>query len=494
MLTPRRVITTALIVAVVSLVGVVITLMQPPDRQGLGTDSFGVRPWGLRGLYETTQALDIQTERHLAPPTAETLQNADWLVLWFPYTFVVSRDEQYLQELEQWIRQGGRVLFAPPMDISEHVPYDPYDFFGDDDWEDDAEQETSDAKAEPETQFDGVHVATLLGLPLDGLALADYDGGATEMRDRLDKARDAKAKGEGWNVEGVDYWSFQRTMEPEERMRRAVNATATPVGEQAGLWRGLERLKLPSPAQYLPIPEDDAAATDPHDPGDPHDSPRLVAALEFTPPDGSLHARGRLAAAYALGEGLVVVVAEPMLLANGLLGEQDNAFVALGPMSVGEGKVVFDGFYHGLSIRGQPAWLLTRRPYGVLAAVVLFAFAVWAWRSCVRLGPPLEQPEPSRRNLEDYLNAMAGLFMRGSKQAFLARELKAGVLWRLARRLRLPPGEADVHTVAEALARRDEVTADRLVTAAEELDLLARSRKPSTEKLVAAARELTKCQ
>jgi hypothetical protein len=88
---------------------------------------------------------------------------------------------------------------------------------------------------------------------------------------------------------------------------------------------------------------------------------------------------------------------------------------------------------------------------------------------------------------------MSDLFLRGEKQAFLAGELRAGALWWLGRRHRLGYGQEDLETVARAVARRDPDRAERLRAAVHELETVAATRKPSVTRLVAAARELTRC-
>ncbi|TVM34648.1 DUF4350 domain-containing protein [Oceanidesulfovibrio marinus] len=276
-----------------------------------------------------------------------------------------------------------------------------------------------------------------------------------------------------------DYRRFLRTLDLDARMERTLTRTVTPEGELGSLWQGLEQVSMADETQCLLPPAE----------GEPEPD----GVLAFEAHNGTT---AYLAAVYRRGKGLVVVVADPLLLTNAMLARPGNAYTALGPLAHYDGQrgeVVFDEFFHGLTVRGRPVWLLTRRPYGLVALALLLAAGLWCWRSGSRLGPPLPAIVPTRRSMEEYLEAMSGLFLRGEKQSFLAQELKAGVLWWLGRRYRLGYGEEDLEAVSRAMARRDPESAERLQSAVHELETLAARRKPSVKRLVAAARELTRC-
>ena len=163
-----------------------------------------------------------------------------------------------------------------------------------------------------------------------------------------------------------------------------------------------------------------------------------------------------LAAVTRRGKGEIVVVSDPALLGNKLIGRADNSVLAAHLVSPQGQPVVFDEFYHGLAVRGNPLYLLTRPGFAAATLAILLVVGVWTWRSAVFLGPPLPEIERSRRDIGEYVNAMGAFFSRGRlHRRFLAREVRDGVLHQLCVELKLPPDSLDVESVCGALERRD---------------------------------------
>lgn len=178
-----------------------------------------------------------------------------------------------------------------------------------------------------------------------------------------------------------------------------------------------------------------------------------------------------VAAAVRQGDGEIIVVADPALFANRFLGEADNSVLAARLMKPAGGTVVFDEFYHGLSVRGNPFYLLTRPGFAAVTVAILLAIGAWAWRTAVFLGPPLPDVEASRRNIGEYLSAMGNYFSRGrGSGAFLLRETREGALRELCRKLHLPVETPEPAAVVSALGRRNTNAARELSAALAEAD------------------------
>ena len=145
--------------------------------------------------------------------------------------------------------------------------------------------------------------------------------------------------------------------------------------------------------------------------------------------------------------------------------------------------MVFDEFYHGLTIRGNPIWLLTQRTYTVLALMLLMVTGVIVWHQSVFLGPPLEPVSGSRRTIREYIDAASRLLIRGkSSDKFLLMETRSGVLWKLRHDLALPQGEERPELIIAAIQRRDPQRARQLVEALELVDGALEKRGRLTEK------------
>jgi hypothetical protein len=195
------------------------------------------------------------------------------------------------------------------------------------------------------------------------------------------------------------------------------------------------------------------------------------------------------------GAGELVIVSDPRLFANIALAEEDNSVLAVQLLAGGGEPVVFDEFYHGLSVRGNPFYVISRPAYGALTLAVLLVVGVSTWRQAILLGPPLKTTEPSRRGIGEYLDAMSRLFHRGRRtRPFLLREVWRGVLRELQRELRLQGTKADVEVIAAAMERRDPQRAERFRDASEVVDAaLSKGDNCDSVQTLAAIQGITAC-
>jgi hypothetical protein len=450
MLNTRNVITAVLVIAVISLVGVVIELAQPPDSGGLGRDSYGTRAHGLRALYEVLEELDLPAGRSLVPPSA-SLRTDACLVLLAPDPGMVRMEPGHLHTTAQWVREGGRAMVAPSRPMAFATSSSPLDEFG-------AETSALAALGLPE-------VAVTSGAVSEDGEVDGAEGYEDEEEDEEEGLQDRD-----WES-GPPPWAALR--EPAAAYR-TVSVSAD--GELAFLGEAVSSLS---------VREEDVQVIA------PSSEPAPEGRVFFRDEDG---VERDLVALYPLGEGELVVVSDPALFLNRSIAEADNAVLAVHLLGRLGGRAVFDEFYHGLTIRGNPVWLVTRHPYGLFVALLLAATALWVWREWVRLGPPAPAGPFRRRSIGEYVDAMARLFHRSGHWRFILGEVKGGVLWALRKRLHLGPGRESVEGMAQALGRRDAEAAERLRSAAGRVDaLLSRKREPNLNATVQAAREIARC-
>lgn len=438
MLTARSVVITVVTIAVLSIIGMVINLMLPPDSGGWGRDSYGTRALGQRALYELAKELNVPVERGLVPPTG-VIHREISLVFLSPDPELVNLEPDHLQKVAQWVRDGGFLVVAPaknlPSKNESSFSQRRHSFF----------QERS---LLGELGLSDVLVTTL-EKPANG---DDQSAGGDESEP-------------GWRWR----WTVNRPP-PTQRIFVAADGKLSYLNNLVG--------SLQVPQTELQVITDTSKATP---------SGRVF----WRADDGS---EKTLVALFPLGNGEIMVVSDPSLLMNFSISGEDNAVLAAHLLAVSGRPIVFDEFYHGLTVRGNPFWLLTRYPYGLLATLLVFASGLWAWRGMVHLGPPLAERLAKRRTLSEYVEAMANIFHRGKCRAFVLQETRDGVLWVLRKRFHLNPGQQDPEVIAQAMSRRDPEKAERLRKAAAEIDLLMKGGKRLTEhKVVRAAGEITQC-
>jgi hypothetical protein len=414
LLTPRNAILTAALVFAVSLVWACATMVRPNDSGGMGRDSFGTRSGGFRALFETLQELQVPVRRSLEPAAADA--SANTLVLLRPDSQLVQFEPRYLKSLESWINNGGRLVLALGR-IDERTRH----------------LDNDDVPGERD-------ILKLLKLD-DFVSLNEQSASKAVLQER-----GKRAGGEDLSAseELRDAWSY-KTPKP-----RVVNVEAT--GSLAPLRMTIRNISTPG---------DEFA----------------VLAPGAQKPAGTLRLMSNeggdvlLAAIIPRGNGEIVVVSDAALLSNLLLERSDNSVLAAQLLAPRAESVAFDEYYHGLAVRGNPLYLLTRPGFAAVTAAIVLVIGVVAWRSAVFLGPPLADVGRSRRNIEEYINAMGAFFCRGlGHRRFLVSEVRDGVLHELCEQLNLPSHTTDAGTISTALARRSPARADTLRKALAEID------------------------
>jgi hypothetical protein len=163
-----------------------------------------------------------------------------------------------------------------------------------------------------------------------------------------------------------------------------------------------------------------------------------------------------LVAVVPRNKGEIICISDPRILTNTLLSRSDNSVLAAHLLAPDGGSVAFDEYYHGLAVRGNPLYLLTRPGFAAVAIAILLVIGVVAWRAAVFLGPPLPDVTRSRRDIQEYVRAMAEFFSKGpGHRQFLVREVREGVLNELCEQFHLPPHTTDTDVIAAAVARRN---------------------------------------
>lgn len=196
---------------------------------------------------------------------------------------------------------------------------------------------------------------------------------------------------------------------------------------------------------------------------------------------------GMVAAAYRLGKGTVVAIADPTLFQNRNLAKADNARFAFDLVTSNAGPravVAFEEFSHGHQVE-DTVWSVLPTPARAGLAVVLLALLALLIATFFRFGPVVPQPNDDERTSAEYLSSMAALLARGSATRKALRDVADTAIRGLAQSL----GFHDNAPVALLVARLrgrpgGEDPADALL----ELNRLRSYEYPKDAELLAAAR------
>jgi hypothetical protein len=437
MLSARNVIAAVVALVVLSLgSGLWMLFANTPGDDGWGDDSMGVRAGGFRGAHDTLLALGVPVERQLIPRvTADDLDAA--FVMWAPLDALVQAEPAHIAQLAEWVKSGGRLTVTLQ-----------------------GEDKSLFADARASMVKEPKDILTELGLP-DVFFLNTNVMPEGNVVDLVDAAA-----GRPWRKLAKRWLKEASTK---------VRYVPVKLLGKCREWPGIKAVCMP---------EGDAWSIT-------YDAPQPTGRITYVDVKGE---EQTLAAIFPVGAGEVAVMAAPAVASNWLLGEADNSPLTMQLMTLGQSRVIFDEFYHGLTIRGNALWLLTQPGYAALALAIVALVGVWIWRSTIFLGPPLDDRPISRRSIGEYLDAMSRFLLRGRGSGrFVLAEVRSGALWSMADGAGLPPDLDDVDRIAAAVARRDPQRAARLEAAVKNADVVLSTPNAKEVTILAALRKVNDC-
>ncbi len=418
----KNVLICIVLIAILALLLTLAELAMPPDRNGRGRDSYGVKEEGFGALYEAMERLQADAQRGLAPPST-FIGDGTTLVFIEPVNMLVQNQPAFIEETAQWVRQGGCVVFLGPGNTyMSNYDSAAFNFLVDDEEEE---------KKEPRI------------LPVE---LFEYFGlTSCTVQHHFDIPEN--------HLEAISSGDFPSMSENQPYVLNPVK-------------KGLSAFLV----------TDDFTSR---------------GALVATDTDGSSYTLGlRLEA----DQGEVIMISDSAFFRNAAIGKADNAILATNILMERKSRLVFDEFYHGLTLRGRPAWLLTRHPYGIVAFTMFILAVLWAWRSGIRLGPPLHQLPANRRSLVEYLDAMGYLYARSGDRSYILQQIRDGLLFKLRESLQIDPSRDSVKTLYEALNKKSPERAETFQNVIGELDtLLSGQKKHSKQEVIEIARKAVQC-
>ncbi len=422
MLTSRNAIALTISLAVISLLWSCWSLLQPPDGDGLRSDSYGTYGHGQRAVFDTFRELGLPIRRSLGPPLPAKLKNAR-LVMWRPSSEIVRVEQMWLKGIGDWVRDGGRVLVAVG---TEEL-----------DWLSAAAASEGVRKNRKQKPDDQQAVAVSRSL-WELLHLPGVSVSAVGSQLRSDLGMPAPTRQPARDVRDLLRGAMQMAATDTQRVEYGANAS----GVFEPLIGDDRKLSLPTDGVFE-IQYGDHVPTG------------TITLPSITVP-GVSDDETCIVARFAVGLGEVTVVSVPALIENSVIGEADNV-VVLSKLLADDGReIVVDEFYHGLAIRGNAMWLFAQRTYGTMTLALLLVIGMVGWRESVFLGTPLAERPVSRRAIREYVEAMAR-FLREGRGAgtWIVAKLRDGVLWHLRREHGLPPEQHSETQLLAAVERRD---------------------------------------
>lgn len=399
----------------------------------MGTDTYGTLPSGQRGLFEVLQKLNLPVERGLAP-TDRMLSEASAVVFWNPDSDLIRTEPGRFTRIRNWIEQGGIVIAAPSHEATK----------------------TRTLRSPKDLTARDTDLLTELGIR--GLIAQPVSTGIETTATTTPTM--------------TEYYVVEK-----RRTNTYASVSVDAEGDLSELGAVVRTLTVPDQDFYV---FDETPATE-----------RPSGRITWNQPADTSHT---VVAVYRIGNGEVLLVSDHRLFENRLVAKTDNPILAAHLFARAPGLIVFDEFYHGLTIRGNPFWLLLQFPYGLIALLVLVAALLRVWRRSVFLGPPLAEAPALRRTLQEYVDAMARMFRRSDNRKFLLHELREGVLRAIRVQKHLPHERKNVDSIAAVLERKEPDRARRLRAAVENADALVNnSQQISETEMVMAARELNRC-
>lgn len=376
------------------------SVLSPADSDGKGRDTYGVYPHGYRGLFETLKRVGVPVERRTGPFTLKIPTTANYVLL-TPDAGLMQSEMSYVHELADWVRRGGCLT------VCMRDGYYPESFH--------------QAFGLEELVFQDLDagVAHVPGEVVPGMS--------PEFRDFVERYKESRKNRKSISQEMRDHFIREQV---ELRTLKIAPESTDPAR-----FGSIEHLKV----------DDELLLA--------LDVTNLTPNLAVTVVDSN-GAKGVIACELPVEQGVLRIISEPSLFENISLYQSGNAPFLVGLLAEGRDQIIFDEFFHGLSIRGNAMWVFVQPRYRVIVGAILLLVLLWAWRQAVFLGSLRERNAPEKRTLEHYLDAVSRLMVKTRDHLpSLMETLREATVWRAAHQLRLPAERAHADDLLTHLER-----------------------------------------
>jgi hypothetical protein len=170
---------------------------------------------------------------------------------------------------------------------------------------------------------------------------------------------------------------------------------------------------------------------------------------------------------YPHGQGRIVVLSDPFIVANGGIGLKDNLQLAINLLSSSDGVIAFDEFHQGRGVtRNAFASYFSGTPVLAICGQIVLLILLMLWTRGRRFARPLPLPVVDRRSSLEFVASMAELQQRA--RAF---DLAIENIYSRTRRVLTRYAGLDYNSPRSEIAKR---VADRSTLNAHQLETLMR--------------------
>jgi hypothetical protein len=167
---------------------------------------------------------------------------------------------------------------------------------------------------------------------------------------------------------------------------------------------------------------------------------------------------------YPHGNGRIVLLSDPFIVANGGIGLKNNLQLAINLLAVNEGLTAFDEFHQGRGITHNAfAGYFAGTPVLAICGQIVLLILLVLWTRGRRFGRPLPLPQVDRRSSLEFVASMAELQQRA--RAF---DLAIENIYSRTRRVLARYAGVDYNTsragIAERVALRSTLSAHQIET------------------------------
>lgn len=176
------------------------------------------------------------------------------------------------------------------------------------------------------------------------------------------------------------------------------------------------------------------------------------------------HERGALLVDYPYGDGRVVVLSDPYIVANNGIGRADNLLLALNVVAAGRGLIAFDEFHQGRAATHNALFqYFSGTPVMAICAQLALIGVAIVWSQGRRFGRPLPLPFVDRRSKLEFVASMAELQQRAKAHDLALENIYARVRRVLVRHAGLSNSSPRAE-IARRVAMRSGVNQQELET------------------------------